>query len=203
MHPNRESLHRRCQNWHGTGHSKSVRCCQFYLKILNCRFQDGLWVSTFVFFRSILRRKILLHIDRQSIGGQLLFNFGKKIFLVRLIVSKNFMKSCGFAGKTWLSSTFSSTLPSSPNNRKVNFTDLLKFCVNTVLLKNETVLKLKWISANTGGLLSLCMGFSFLSLMEVFYYIVIRVPCQAAQKRHQKSKQKLARKGNVVPIFLK
>lgn len=48
------------------------------------------------------------------------------------------------------------------------------------------------ISANTGGILSLFMGFSLFSIVEIFYFLTFR-PCihhmQVAKKRRRTMKQ--------------
>lgn len=38
--------------------------------------------------------------------------------------------------------------------------------------------------ANTGGLLGLCLGFSGLSVMEVVYFLTLRLLCRRRRKRH-------------------
>lgn len=40
----------------------------------------------------------------------------------------------------------------------------------------------QFISANTGGLLGLFMGFSFLSAIEVIYFISLRLWCATLKK---------------------
>lgn len=39
-------------------------------------------------------------------------------------------------------------------------------------------------TANTGGLLGLFMGFSFLSLVEIMYFATLRFWCRIYKKRH-------------------
>lgn len=39
-----------------------------------------------------------------------------------------------------------------------------------------------FVSANTGGLLGLFMGFSFLSAIEVIYFISLRLWCAVSKK---------------------
>jgi amiloride-sensitive sodium channel len=40
-----------------------------------------------------------------------------------------------------------------------------------------------FVSANTGGLLGLFMGFSFLSAIEVIYFISLRLWCAMSKKK--------------------
>lgn len=40
-----------------------------------------------------------------------------------------------------------------------------------------------FVSANTGGLLGLFMGFSFLSAVEVIYFISLRLWCSISKKK--------------------
>jgi len=40
-----------------------------------------------------------------------------------------------------------------------------------------------FISAITGGLLSLFLGFSMLTLLEIFYFITIRLACSLQRKK--------------------
>ncbi|CAG9771852.1 unnamed protein product [Ceutorhynchus assimilis] len=56
------------------------------------------------------------------------------------------------------------------------------------------------ILSNVGGLLSLCLGFSFLSLIELFYFVTLRVVCDIAQ--HTRKVIKKQKESNVIP-FLK
>ena len=54
-------------------------------------------------------------------------------------------------------------------------------CVNNVFNKNFGGL----ILANTGGLLGLFMGFSFLSAVEIGYYLLLRVWCLSSQQNRE------------------
>ena len=56
--------------------------------------------------------------------------------------------------------------------------------------------------ANCGGLLGLFMGFSFLSLIEIIYYLTIRLACNLNLRRQKKNKiRRLATKkrSNLIP----
>lgn len=44
------------------------------------------------------------------------------------------------------------------------------------------------ILSNTGGLLSLCLGFSFLSLVEVLYFISFRVACETKHSTRKRNR---------------
>ena len=64
--------------------------------------------------------------------------------------------------------------------------------------------KTKIIVANVGGLLGLCLGFSVLSLVEIVYYLTLRVFCGYFQsrKKGQKKKEKNERYTNSVIPFM-
>ncbi|KAI4464283.1 amiloride-sensitive sodium channel-related [Holotrichia oblita] len=56
--------------------------------------------------------------------------------------------------------------------------------------------------SNTGGLLGLFLGFSFLSAVEIGYYILIRLSCKFFQRKHLKNKNKnkiIVSDGNFTP----
>lgn len=93
------------------------------------------------------------------------------------------------AGKMWRWLVSFSTTTSFPNRKKVNFLESRTFCVSGFNQSGKNQVKLR-ISASTGGLLSLCMGFSLLSLMEVFYYVILRTPCQIAHRKRVESRRR-------------
>lgn len=39
-------------------------------------------------------------------------------------------------------------------------------------------------TASTGGLLGLCMGFSFLSLVEIVYFVTLKLWCRMYKNKH-------------------
>lgn len=47
--------------------------------------------------------------------------------------------------------------------------------------------EIDFILASTGGLLSLCLGFSLLSVLEIFYFFTIRV-CIRSYRKYQRGK---------------
>ena len=51
----------------------------------------------------------------------------------------------------------------------------------TVLI--NSFIKLCLFSANTGGLLGLFMGFSFLSAVEIFYFLTLRILCALGERK--------------------
>ncbi|XP_060517750.1 pickpocket protein 28-like [Cylas formicarius] len=58
------------------------------------------------------------------------------------------------------------------------------------------------ILSNVGGLLSLCLGFSFLSLIELLYFVTLRLACELAKKRRTNQKR-LHHKGSPIYPFMK
>lgn len=82
----------------------------------------------------------------------------------------------------------------------------LNFCVRSVLCLNfigefrlldcwtfhKLLFFFHWVSANTGGLLSLFMGFSVFSIIEIFYFLTFR-PCIHHMKVSKKRRQVMKR----------
>lgn len=66
-------------------------------------------------------------------------------------------------------------------------------------------MKLFYITANAGGLLGLCMGFSFLSIVEILYFATLRLICSQPETRCEKIKhnrqKKICGKGYLYPFI--
>lgn len=54
------------------------------------------------------------------------------------------------------------------------------------LYRMTYITRFLYVSANAGGLLGLCMGFSFLSIVEIIYFVTLRVICTHSHDQIQK-----------------
>ncbi|KAF7269202.1 hypothetical protein GWI33_017668 [Rhynchophorus ferrugineus] len=57
------------------------------------------------------------------------------------------------------------------------------------------------ILSNIGGLLSLCLGFSFLSLIELLYFLIIRISCDITKQHRTYRKQKIKKLSPPYPFL--
>lgn len=73
------------------------------------------------------------------------------------------------------------------HQRTVDWIHRFSLCISYHNFTQNIVAKCIQFSANTGGLLGLFMGFSVLSLIEIFYFITLRPYCKSVQ--HHRSKK--------------
>lgn len=76
------------------------------------------------------------------------------------------------------------------HQRRIDWIHRFPMCISSHDSTQNTVAKYVQFSANTGGLLGLFMGFSVLSLIEIFYFITLRPYCKSIQHHQSKTNTK-------------